>query len=98
IAALGELSAAYPGRLQIVEADALKTVLAPLGPAPRRIVANLPYNISTALLLAWLARIDDFASLTLMFQKEVAARLVAKPRSKDYGRLSVVTQFHCTVR
>lgn len=98
IAALEELSAAYPGRLQIVEADALKTELAPLGPPPRRIVANLPYNISTALLLGWLARIDDFSSLTLMFQKEVALRLAAAPRSKDYGRLSVIAQFHCHVK
>ncbi|MEO8559022.1 MAG: 16S rRNA (adenine(1518)-N(6)/adenine(1519)-N(6))-dimethyltransferase RsmA [Rhodospirillales bacterium] len=98
INALQELVAAFPGRLQIVEGDALRTDLATLGPAPRRIVANLPYNISTVLLLGWLERIDDFASLTLMFQKEVAERLVAKPRTKDYGRLSVIAQFHCTVR
>jgi 16S rRNA (adenine1518-N6/adenine1519-N6)-dimethyltransferase len=61
-------------------------------------VANLPYNISTALLLHWLARIDDFAAFTLMFQKEVADRLTAGPGSKDYGRLSVIAQFHCAVR
>jgi 16S rRNA (adenine1518-N6/adenine1519-N6)-dimethyltransferase len=98
VAALEELAAAVPGRLQILEADALKVDLAELGPAPRRIVANLPYNISTALLLGWLDRIDDFASLTLMFQKEVADRLAARPRSKDYGRLSVIAQFHCTIK
>jgi len=98
IAALQELAASFPGRLQILEADALKVDLAQLGPAPRRIVANLPYNISTVLLLGWLDRIDDFVALTLMFQKEVADRLVARPRSKDYGRLSVIAQFHCTVR
>ncbi len=98
IAALHELDEAFPGRLRIVEGDALETELAPLGPAPRKIVANLPYNISTALLLHWLARVDDFAAFTLMFQKEVADRLMAAPGGKDYGRLSVIAQFHCTVR
>ncbi len=98
IDALQELVEAFPGRLRIVEGDALHTDLASLGPAPRCIVANLPYNISTVLLIGWLERIDDFASLTLMFQKEVADRLVAKPRSKDYGRLSVIAQFHCAIR
>ncbi len=98
INALQELVAAFPGRLEIIAGDALRTDLAALGPAPRRVVANLPYNISTPLLLGWLDCIDDFAALTLMFQKEVADRLVAKPRSKDYGRLSVIAQFHCTIR
>lgn len=98
IAALHELGEAFAGRLQVVEGDALRAELAPLGPAPRKIVANLPYNISTALLLHWLERVDDFAAFTLMFQKEVADRLMAPPGSKDYGRLSVIAQFHCTVR
>ena len=93
LAALGELAAAYPGRLELVEGDALKLDPAALVPAPRRIVANLPYNIATALLLRWLDRIGDYQSLTLMFQREVAERLVATPRSPAYGRLSVIVQW-----
>jgi len=93
LAALGELAAAYPGRLELVEGDALKLDPAALAPAPRRIVANLPYNIATALLLRWLDRIGDYQSLTLMFQREVAERLVATPRSPAYGRLSVIVQW-----
>ncbi|MBL6959395.1 MAG: 16S rRNA (adenine(1518)-N(6)/adenine(1519)-N(6))-dimethyltransferase RsmA [Rhodospirillales bacterium] len=92
------LSEAYGDRAQVVAADALKTDLAELAPAPRRIVANLPYNVGTPLLIGWLKRINDFEGLTLMFQKEVADRLAAEPRSKDYGRLSVITQWLCEVR
>ena len=95
---LEEIAAAFPGRLNFMMADALAVEIAALGPAPRRIVANLPYNVSTALLLRWLAGIDSIASLTLMFQKEVADRLTAAPRSKDYGRLSVLVQWLCEVR
>lgn len=98
IPALCELQQAWPGRLEIVEADALDVDLTRLGDGPRQIVANLPYNVSTPLLLGWLPQIDAFTALTLMFQKEVADRLLAKPRTKDYGRLSVAAQFHCTVR
>jgi len=90
VAALGELAAAYPGRLEIVEGDALELDAARLGAAPRRIVANLPYNISTALLVRWLERSEAFEGFTLMFQREVAERLAARPRSKAYGRLSVL--------
>ena len=93
LAALGELAAAYPGRLELVEGDALKLDPAALTPEPRRIVANLPYNIATALLLRWLDRIGEYQSLTLMFQREVAERLVAQPRSPAYGRLSVIVQW-----
>jgi 16S rRNA (adenine1518-N6/adenine1519-N6)-dimethyltransferase len=92
VAALGELRDAYPDRLTIVAGDALDADLVALTPAPRKIVANLPYNIATPLLLGWLRQIAAFESLTLMFQKEVALRLVAAPRSKEYGRLSVITQ------
>jgi 16S rRNA (adenine1518-N6/adenine1519-N6)-dimethyltransferase len=95
---LEEIAAAFPGRLSFVMADALAVEIAALGPAPRCIVANLPYNVSTALLLRWLAEIDSIASMTLMFQKEVADRLTAAPRSKDYGRLSVLVQWLCEVR
>ncbi len=98
IAALQDVAAAYPGRLEIVPGDAMEIDAAALGDAPRRIVANLPYNIATALLLGWLRRIDAFESLTLMFQREVVDRLAAKPRSPDYGRLSVITQWLCEVR
>jgi len=98
VAALGELAAAFPGRLTVVESDALTLDPAQLAPTPRKIAANLPYNIATALLLRWLPGIAAYESLTLMFQKEVAQRLAASPRSKDYGRLSVMTQFLCEVR
>ncbi|MGA8550143.1 MAG: 16S rRNA (adenine(1518)-N(6)/adenine(1519)-N(6))-dimethyltransferase RsmA, partial [Stellaceae bacterium] len=93
LAALAELAAAYPGRLDLVAGDALRLDPAALAPRPRKIVANLPYNIATALLLGWLDRIGEFDSLTLMFQREVALRLTAAPRTKSYGRLSVLTQW-----
>jgi 16S rRNA (adenine1518-N6/adenine1519-N6)-dimethyltransferase len=93
LAALGELAAHYPGRLQLVEGDALALDAAALTKPPRKIVANLPYNIATALLLRWLDRIGDYDSLTLMFQREVAERLVAAPRRPAYGRLSVLVQW-----
>jgi 16S rRNA (adenine1518-N6/adenine1519-N6)-dimethyltransferase len=98
IAALNDLQAVADGKLELVEADALEIRVASLGPAPRRIVANLPYNISTALLVEWLHQADDIAEMVLMFQKEVVDRLAASPRSKDYGRLSVLTQHVCTVQ
>ncbi len=93
LAALAELAAAHPGRLDLVAGDALALDPAALSEAPRKIVANLPYNIATALLLRWLDRIRDFESLTLMFQREVALRLTALPRGKPYGRLSVLLQW-----
>jgi 16S rRNA (adenine1518-N6/adenine1519-N6)-dimethyltransferase len=100
--ALAEIAAAAPGRLEVVEADALSVPLAQLGPPPRRIVANLPYNVGTALLIGWLQAIarDSRAleSVTVMLQREVAARLVAPPGGKDYGRLAVLTQWLCTGR
>lgn len=96
--ALEEVSAAYPGRLEVLQADALETDLSGMGEAPRKIVGNLPYNISTVLLTRWLAQIDAFDGLTLMFQKEVAERLAAQPRTKQYGRLSVLTQTFCHIR
>ena len=93
LAGLGELASCYPGRLQLVAGDALTLDPAALSEAPRKIVANLPYNIATALLLRWLDRIGDYESLTLMFQREVAQRLVAAPRSPAYGRLSILVQW-----
>ena len=93
-----ELQAAAGGRLDLIEADALKIEPRNLGAAPRRIVANLPYNVSTALLVRWLHAANDIADMVLMFQKEVVDRLVAEPRTKDYGRLSVLAQHVCEVR
>lgn len=98
IKALQEVAAAYPGRLEIIEGDALEIDPASLCDGPRKIVANLPYNISTQLVLNWLDNITDYECLTLMFQKEVADRLAAVPKTKDYGRLSVLTQWLCEVR
>jgi 16S rRNA (adenine1518-N6/adenine1519-N6)-dimethyltransferase len=96
-AALQDLVEISEGRLDVIEGDALKTDLTELAAAPRAIVANLPYNIGTELLLGWLRQIDQFRSLTLMFQTEVAERLVAAPGSKIYGRLSVIAQFCCDI-
>jgi len=93
VAALQELVAAYPDRLAIEPADALEVDPARLVPAPRRIIANLPYNIATPLLIGWLRDITAYDALGLMFQREVAQRLTAKPRTKAYGRLSVLTQW-----
>ena len=98
IAIQREIAAAYPGKLEIIAADALEIDAASLGSAPRRIVANLPYNISTVLLLKWLEQAEAFESFTLMFQKEVVDRIAAAPGSKDYGRLSVMTQWRCEVK
>ena len=98
IAALDELKKASGGRLEIVNADALSVPPSSLGAAPRRIAANLPYNISTALLVRWLHAANDLTDMVLMFQKEVVDRLAASPRTKDYGRLSVLAQHVCTVQ
>ena len=98
VAALQELVQAYPGRLTIIEGDALTLDPATLTAPPRKIVANLPYNVATPLLIGWLRKINEYESLTLMFQKEVALRLGAAPRTRDYGRLSVVTQYLATVK
>jgi 16S rRNA (adenine1518-N6/adenine1519-N6)-dimethyltransferase len=94
IAALGEIAAHCPGRLTVIEGDALAIDVAPhLDGAPTRIIANLPYNIATALLVRWLV-VEPwppwYDSLVLMFQREVAERIVAPPGSKQYGRLAVL--------
>lgn len=88
---LGSLLSAAGNRLQLVEGDALKTPIWELGTAPRRIVANLPYNIATTLLIQWLGMAHEFESMTLMFQREVAERITAQPGSSAYGRLSILT-------
>jgi len=101
MAALSEIAAAYPGRLEVLNADALEIdVSAHLTP-PIRIVANLPYNIGTELLVRWLTPPHwppFWQSLTLMFQREVAQRIVAAPGSKAYGRLAILAQWRSDVR
>ncbi len=89
---------ALRGPLTLLQADALTLPLHTLGTAPRKIIANLPYNISVPLLLQWLQHIDAFESLTLMFQKEVAARLMASPNTPDYGRLSIMCQAYAHIQ
>ncbi len=99
--ALEEIVAHYPGRLHVVHGDALDVdVLAHLRP-PVRIVANLPYNVGTELLVRWLTPQHwppFWESLTLMFQKEVAERIVALPGSKAYGRLALLAQWRCEAK
>jgi len=96
LAALEELAIHARGRLTLVAADALTLDEYNLSPRPSQVVANLPYNISTSLLFKWLERLDLFQGLTLMFQKEVAQRIIAQPGCKTYGRLSVMVQWLCT--
>ncbi len=98
IDALQDLRSMYGGRLFLLEEDATRIDAAALGDAPRHVVANLPYNISTVLLVGWLRKAEAFAGMTLMFQKEVADRIAAKPGSKAYGRLSVMANWRCDVR
>ncbi|MBX5453084.1 MAG: 16S rRNA (adenine(1518)-N(6)/adenine(1519)-N(6))-dimethyltransferase RsmA [Acidobacteriia bacterium] len=98
VGALEELAVHASGRLQILAADARALDLAALVPPPRQIIANLPYNIGTSLLIGWLHQADAFEQMTLMFQEEVAQRIIAAPNSATYGRLSVLAQLLCDVR
>ena len=99
--ALAEIAVRYPGRLEVIEGDALAIDFAARIKGPAKIVANLPYNIATPLLIGWLS-IEPwppwFSSLTLMFQKEVAMRIAAAPGSDAYGRLSVISQWRCEAK
>ncbi len=92
VAAIGELQT---DRLRIVPADALKLDLATLAPPPRQIVANLPYNVASPLLVGWLRQAASWQRFTLMFQEEVADRIAAAPGTAAYGRLSVLAQWLC---
>ena len=99
--ALAEIADAYPGRLTVLHGDALDLDLAAHLTAPVKIVANLPYNVGTELLIRWLtpaAWPPLWSSLTLMFQKEVAERIVAKPRTDHYGRLALLAQYRCDAK
>lgn len=104
VAALGSLQDMAQGRLEILHGDALATNLLalPHDQSSRMIVANLPYNIATPLLIGWLAQWHEnpscYSAMVLMFQREVAQRLTAQPGSKTYGRLSVITQWLCRPR
>jgi len=99
--ALEQIAAAYPGRLEILAGDALEVDYRGLAEGPTRIVANLPYNIATPLLVGWLTAEPwppFFESLTLMFQKEVAERIVAQPGGKAFGRLGVLAGWRTEAR
>ena len=101
IEALEEIQATFPGRLKLLQGDALSTNASEHLADPVRIIANLPYNIGTELLVRWLtSKIwpSFWQSMTLMFQKEVANRIVANPGSKAYGRLSVMSQWRCDTK
>jgi 16S rRNA (adenine1518-N6/adenine1519-N6)-dimethyltransferase len=95
VAAVEELAAGAAGRLRVIAADALTLDVATLVEAPRQIVANLPYNIASPLLVRWLRQAGAFERLTLMFQQEVAERICAAPGGGEYGRLAVLTQWLC---
>jgi len=95
--AMRALAAVCAGRLIVVEADAMAADLSTLVPAPRQIVANLPYNIATPLLIGWLRQAAQWERMTLMFQQEVAERIAAAPDTEAYGRLAVLAQWVCTV-
>jgi len=101
IAALEEVQTRFTGKLKIVEGDALSTEVRQYLTHPVQIIANLPYNIGTELLVRWLNSTtwpSFWQSMTLMFQKEVANRIVASPGSKAYGRLSVMAQWRCNTK
>ena len=102
VLALSSLSQAYSGRLQVIEGDALAVDFLEVTSPPRAVLANLPYNISTVLLLKWLQQIrndsSSYSFLSLMFQKEVADRILSGHGNKVYGRLSVLAQWLCDVK
>ena len=99
--ALEEIEKAFPGRLQVINEDALRLDPTQYLTAPIRIISNLPYNVGTELLIRWLTPPNwppFWKSLTLMFQKEVAQRIVAQPGSKAYGRLAILAQWRSEVK
>jgi 16S rRNA (adenine1518-N6/adenine1519-N6)-dimethyltransferase len=99
--ALQEIAAVYPGRLQVIQGDALEVDATEHLTQPIRVIANLPYNIGTELLVRWLTPQvwpPFWQSLTLMFQREVAERIVAQPRSAHYGRLALLAQWRCDAK
>ncbi|MBA4749185.1 MAG: 16S rRNA (adenine(1518)-N(6)/adenine(1519)-N(6))-dimethyltransferase RsmA [Alphaproteobacteria bacterium] len=97
VEALAPLQEAAGERLEILQGDALRVDLSPFMTGPTKIVANLPYNIATPLIMGWLALLPRIESFTLMLQKEVGARFEAAPNTKAYGRVSVLTQWQVHV-
>jgi 16S rRNA (adenine1518-N6/adenine1519-N6)-dimethyltransferase len=95
VALLAELAEVHPGRLAVIEGDALAADPLALVPAPRRIIANLPYNVASPLLVGWLRQAAGIEGMTLMFQQEVAERICAAPDTGAYGRLAVLAQWRC---
>jgi 16S rRNA (adenine1518-N6/adenine1519-N6)-dimethyltransferase len=95
VVAITELQSMFPDRLRVIEGDALEMDLAAVVPAPRQVIANLPYNVGSPLLVGWLRQADAWERLTLMFQQEVAERICAAPGSDAYGRLGVLAQWTC---
>jgi 16S rRNA (adenine1518-N6/adenine1519-N6)-dimethyltransferase len=103
LAALAQIKEIAGDRMEIIHGDAMEFDPVASVPAPRKIIANLPYNVGTPLLVRWLGMVAEqgnsaFDSLTLMFQKEVAERIVAEPGNKDFGRLAVLCQWLCECR
>jgi len=101
MAPLAEIAAAHPGRLEVTNADALNLDLRGQLTPPIRVISNLPYNVGTELLVRWLTPPQwppFWDSLTLMFQKEVAQRIIAQPGTKAYGRLAILAQWRADVR
>jgi 16S rRNA (adenine1518-N6/adenine1519-N6)-dimethyltransferase len=98
VGAVTELAEVAGGRLRVVQGDALSIDAESLVPAPRQIIANLPYNVASPLLVGWLRHAASFERLTVMFQQEVAERICAEPDTPAYGRLSVLTQWTCEAR
>ena len=90
---LKELKEIYKDKLQIIIADAIDYPIWELGDSPRQIIANLPYNVGTKMLINWLKHVRHFEKFTLMFQKEVAERIIANVGSPNYGRLSILTNW-----
>jgi len=95
MAALAPLVDAAGGRMTLLNEDALKIDYSTIGAAPVKIISNLPYNVGTPLLVGWLEKAEAIASMTLMFQKEVAERITAPPGTEHYGRLSVLCNWRC---
>lgn len=98
VGAASELTDLSGGRLQVIHGDALSIDVGSLVPAPRQVIANLPYNVASPLLVKWLRQAAEFERLTVMFQQEVAERICAEPDTPAYGRLSVLAQWTCEAR
>lgn len=98
IGAISELAEAEGGRLRLIEGDALAVDLSSVTVAPRQVIANLPYNVASPLLVRWLRQAASFERLTLMFQQEVGERICAESGTAAYGRLSVLAQWTCEAR